>query len=286
MTRDPSPLSPAGPRDDGIRFDGYVLHRHPLSLWFGGKRVEVQRQSLELLDYLIDCHERVATREELIARFWSAEHLGADQNLNTCVKRLRKALIETGGSDLIETRSRVGYHFVGRPEASPAARRGGQASLLLASFGTLGAAVAAAFLIAAPHEPASPSRKNTALAHVRVAVPPGRNLCDTTLFPMFIDGLTENLVADLQSQAGGEVAFLKVGAGDTPFRTPEAPYVLDLTVRQMPDRTIANLTLLSSDDGEVLWARQMSEPTDLENYLKTQERLSSRLAHAFSARDS
>ncbi|MFN7111349.1 MAG: winged helix-turn-helix domain-containing protein [Brevundimonas sp.] len=285
MTPDRSPLSPAARRDGGLRFDGYVLHRHPLSLWFGGKRVEVPRQSLELLDYLIDCRERVATREELIARFWSAEHLGVDQNLNTCVKRLRKALIETGGSDLIETQPRVGYRFAGHPDASPATRRSGQARLLLASFGTVGAAVAAAFLIGAP-QPGPPPREKTALAQVRVAVPPGRNLCDTTLFPMFIDGLTENLVADLQTQSKGDMAFLKVGVGETSFRTPEAPYVLDLAVRQMPDRTIANLTLLSSDDGEVLWARQMSEPTDLENYLKTQERLSSRLAHAFSARDS
>lgn len=286
MTPDRSPLSPAAHPDGGLRFDGCVLHRRPFSLWFGGKRVEVPRQSLELLDYLIDCRERVATREELIARFWSAEHLGADQNLNTCVKRLRKALIEAGGSDLIETQSRVGYRFVGHPDASPAGRRTGQASLLLGSFGTVGVAIAAAFLIGAPHDPSSPPREKTTLAQVRVAVPPGRNLCDTTLFPMFIDGLTENLVADLQTRSGGEVAFLKVGADETSFRTPGAPYVLDLAVRQMPDRTIANLTLLSSDDGEVLWARQMSEPTDLENYLKTQERLSSRLAHAFSTRDS
>lgn len=286
MAPDHSPIWLPLCRDDGLRFDGYVLRRRPLSLWSEGRRVELPRQSLELLDYLICCRDRVATREELIAHFWSAEHRGADQNLNTCVKRLRKALIEAGGSDLIETHSRVGYRFVGDLEAASAPKRAIPASLLLASFGTASALAAATLFLSPPDGPGSPPHEKAAPAVVRVAVPPGRNLCDTTLFPMFIDGLTENLVADLQTQSGNEVAFLKVGAEDPSFRTLEAHYVLDLAIRQMPDRTIANLTLLSADDGEVLWARQISEPTDLDNYLKTQERLSSRLAHAFSVGDS
>ncbi|MBX9616130.1 MAG: winged helix-turn-helix domain-containing protein [Caulobacteraceae bacterium] len=286
MLLDRSPLRPVAHHDGRLRFNGYVLRRRPLSLWFGGNRVEVPRQSLELLDYLILCRDRIATREELIAHFWSSEHLGADQNLNTCVKRLRKALIGAGGADLIETRSRVGYRFVGDIDASSTPRRPGWTALLPAAFGAAGVAAAAALFISTPNAAEPPPYGKAAVAAVRVAVPPGRNLCDRTLFPMFVDGLTENLVADLQSRSGGEMAFLRVGATDPSFPTPGAPYVLDLAVRQMPDRTIANLTLLSAEDGEVLWARQMSEPTDVENYLKTQERLSSRLARAFSARDS
>lgn len=285
MTPDGRALRRAPLRDGGLRFDGYVLRRRPLSLWFDARRVDVPRQSLELLDYLIRCRDRAATREELIAHFWSTEHLGADQNLNTCVKRLRKALIETGGADLIETQPRVGYRFVGDLDAARKPRRAGWTSLLLASCGTAGAALAAAVFAGAPWAAPPPPHDTAAPAAIRIAVPPGRNLCDTTLFPMFIDGLTENLVADLQTGIGGEVTFLKVGSGASLLER-DAAYVLDLAVRQMPDRTIANLSLLSAEDGEVLWTRQMSEPTDLDNYLETQERLSSRLAQAFAVRDS
>lgn len=62
---------------------------------------------------------------------------------------------------------------------------------------------------------------------------------------------------------------------------PTAQYYLDLGVRQMPDRTIANLSLVSTATGEIVWTTQVDEPTDIGNYLSTQETLAARLARAF-----
>lgn len=271
--------------DRTTRFGGYVLATRPFGLSKDGEAVEAPRQSLELLDYLIARRGRVATRQELIARFWSTDHLGADQNLNTCVRRLRRALGED--ANLIETHARVGYRFVGQVDEAvaetPSARPFGRG---LEPFLSRAAAVAAlaltaagAWAVAGP----APSRVVAAPdAVVEIAVPPGRNMCETALFPMFAEGLRENLLADLQATAGDEVSFLKVGARDAGSPEP-APYVLDLGIRQMPDRTIANLSLVSVADGKVLWTRQIAEPTNVDNYLATQERLSSRLAEAFAA---
>lgn len=272
--------------DRTIRFGGYTLRTRPFSLSKAGEAVETPRQSLELLHYLIVRRDRVATRRELIARFWSTDHLGADQNLNTCVRRLRKALGEDAAS-LIETHARVGYRFVGQvdddaPESvagAPASRAPKRFLVQAAVVGALGLTLAGAWAAAGP----APSRAVAAPATaVAIAVPPGRNMCETALFPMFAEGLRENLLADLQAAAGEEVSFLKVGAHDDGSPEP-APYVLDLGIRQMPDRTIANLSLVSAADGKVLWSRQITEPTNVDNYLATQERLSSRLAEAFAA---
>lgn len=270
-------------RDCTTHFDGFVLCTRPFSLSRAGRPIDVPRQSLELLDYLIACRDRIATREELIDRFWSTGHLGADQNLNTCVRRLRKALAESDdAAGLIETHARLGYRFVGDIDARPAtpARRTNRAARLLpqaaAGFAAL-AACAWAIPMALSSEIGSAPRPPVE----RIAVPPGRNMCDTTLFPRFIDGLRENLISDLETSAGDDVSFLKVGSRET-----SASYFLDLGVRQMPDRTIANLSLISASDGEVVWTRQIAEPTNMDNYLVTQERLASQLATAFVQRDS
>lgn len=289
MTADQKDVDPAQFSDHTTRFGGYTLRTRPFGLFRDGEAVEAPRQSLELLDYLIARRGRVATRQELIARFWSADHVGADQNLNTCVRRLRKALGEDAAG-LIETHARVGYRFVGQVDAAAPGSdrvrpRGGSAGTFLARIaaaGALGSALAVAW--AAPAMP--PSRAvHAPPAAMEIAVPPGRNMCETALFPMFLEGLRENLLADLQASAGDDVSFLKVGSRDAGAPAP-APYVLDLGIRQMPDRTIANLSLVSAADGRVLWTRQIAEPTDVDNYLATQERLSSRLADAFAARAS
>lgn len=286
MTEDLEDGDSARFSDRTIRFGGYALGTRPFSLSKDGEAVETPRQSLELLDYLIARRGRVATRQELIARFWSTDHLGADQNLNTCVRRLRKALGEDAAS-LIETHARVGYRFVGQvddgaPESVRRAPARGVSRAFVAraaAAAVLGLTLASAWAAAGP----SPSRAVVAPATaVEIAVPPGRNMCEIALFPMFAEGLRENLLADLQAAAGDEVSFLKVAARDAGSPEP-APYVLDLGIRQMPDRTIANLSLVSAADGRVLWSRQITEPTNVDNYLATQERLSSRLAEAFAA---
>jgi DNA-binding winged helix-turn-helix (wHTH) protein/TolB-like protein len=286
MTADQHDGDSARFSDQTTRFGDYTLGTRPFSLSRDGEAIEAPRQSLELLDYLIARRDRVATRQELIERFWSTDHLGADQNLNTCVRRLRKALGEDAAR-LIETHARVGYRFVGRvDEGEPERARPAPPARLSKAFLSRAAAVAALGLtLAGAWAAAGPAPSRAVAAAptaVEIAVPPGRNMCETTLFPMFAEGLRENLLADLQATAGDEVSFLKVGAPAAGGEAP-APYVLDLGIRQMPDRTIANLSLVSAADGKVLWSRQITEPTNVDNYLATQERLSSRLAEAFAA---
>ncbi|MDJ0918459.1 MAG: helix-turn-helix domain-containing protein [Woeseiaceae bacterium] len=79
-----------------------------------GKRLPLTRQSGQLLGYLIENRDRTVPRDELIERFWSLDSIGADDRLNTCVRRIRSVIDANASTDsLIETRPRVGYQFVG-----------------------------------------------------------------------------------------------------------------------------------------------------------------------------
>lgn len=278
--------------DSAISFSGYVLSRRPLRLSRDGTPVEVPRQSLELLDYLIVHRGRVATRDELIERFWALDQVSADQSLNSCVRRLRRALGESGGdSELIETHPRVGYRFVGNvspqqiARAMPLWRR--PAFVSLAALALIGALVLTqqAQLIPAWRATNAGASLRAHKMPIAIAIPPGRNMCETTIFPMFLEGLRENLIADIYRWPGNDIALLRVDSRDDAEGHGEAQYYLDLGVRQMPDRTIANLALISTATGEISWATQLDEPTDVGNYLSTQETIAARLAEEFALRE-
>lgn len=279
------------PDDSAISFDGYVLSRCPLRLSRGGQPVDLPRQSLELLDYLITHRSRVATREELIERFWSLDLTSADQSLNTCIRRLRRALDESGSAAaLVETHPRVGYRFVGEvtPQqavrAIPIWRRPVFLSLAaLVLIGAMALAQWAPLIPARVAENGTPAGAQTTA--IAIAVPPGRNMCETALFPMFLEGLRENLIADIYRTSGGDISLLRAGSREAAELHATAQYYLDLGVRQMPDRTIANLSLVSTATGEIAWTTQLDEPTDFDNYLSTQEAIAARLAEAFALRE-
>jgi len=261
-----------------LTFKDYTLRLDPVSLTKCGEPIDISRQSLELLVYLVKHRDRVVTREELVAKFWSSDHMGADQNLNTCVRRLRKALDEPAGKmDFVETIPRVGYRFI----CDVTGIEGEAVDKTSRSYYSYTALAASILLIIGffafqigNNQDLPPISE----AKTLVAIPPGRNMCETVLFPNFLAGLRENLITDLYQSGSSQISLFKVATQDEITHSTSAEYYLDLGVRQMPDRTIANLSLVSIKSGEVVWTTQIDEPTNSENYLSTQEALSERLA--------
>ncbi len=111
------------------RFADYVLVVPDLTLRRDGADIRLNRQSLEVLAYLLRNRSRVVTREELIQAFWGRSPVGADARLNTCLRRIRTALHdERSAPDLIRTHPRVGYQFSGKAEERPVGAGGPEVS--------------------------------------------------------------------------------------------------------------------------------------------------------------
>jgi pimeloyl-ACP methyl ester carboxylesterase len=104
---------PAGTRH---RFDGFVLDVDRRELRFGDALRPTQPQVFDLLVYLVTHRERVVTKSELLAELWK-DAVVTDASLQRAVSLARQALARSGGAELIETRARRGYRFVGRVEA-------------------------------------------------------------------------------------------------------------------------------------------------------------------------
>lgn len=78
-----------------------------------GRIQTVSPQVFELLRYLIEEHERVVGKDELIERVWRGR-IVSDASLSTCVKLARQAIGDDGKRQAyIRTLPRRGYRFVG-----------------------------------------------------------------------------------------------------------------------------------------------------------------------------
>ena len=95
-----------------LHFGPFVVRRQARELWREDQRVELQRQSFELLLYLMDHAERVVPKEELLTQVWGTVHV-SDSVLARAVMKLRRALGDDGREpELIRTIHGVGYRFV------------------------------------------------------------------------------------------------------------------------------------------------------------------------------
>ena len=98
-------------------FGEFVFRRDDMRLLRNGAPVPFNRQSSEVLIYLIDHRDRIVTRAELIDRFWARAPSGADDRLNSCIRRIRAAIdIDGAAASQIEIRPRLGYRFTGAVE--------------------------------------------------------------------------------------------------------------------------------------------------------------------------
>ena len=78
----------------------------------GGVPVHLTRKPFQVLLYLVEHHDRLVTRRELLEQFWEG-HDVYDETLTKCVGAIRKALDDqTERPRFIETHWSEGYRFV------------------------------------------------------------------------------------------------------------------------------------------------------------------------------
>jgi two-component system response regulator RegX3 len=93
----------------GIRLD---QERHEVTV--RGQHVDLPLKEFELLEILMENHNRVLTRQTLIDRVWGYDYVGDTKTLDVHVKRLRARVEEDRHQPrLIVTIRGVGYRFDG-----------------------------------------------------------------------------------------------------------------------------------------------------------------------------
>lgn len=75
------------------------------------KRVELTLKEFELLQYLMENHTKVVTRDQLLNRIWGYDYDGETRTLDMHIRTLRQKLGEAGGQRIRTVRG-VGYRFV------------------------------------------------------------------------------------------------------------------------------------------------------------------------------
>lgn len=75
----------------------------------GSKSVELTKNEVKILSYLLKKRGTIVKRDSLMEYLWKQDYFVDDSTLNVNINRLRKKLEEIGKSGVIETRRGLGY---------------------------------------------------------------------------------------------------------------------------------------------------------------------------------
>jgi DNA-binding winged helix-turn-helix (wHTH) protein/tetratricopeptide (TPR) repeat protein len=91
-------------------------------LWQADRRIPLEPKPMAVLRYLLERHQRLVKKEELLSRLWGDVTVG-DAVLKTCLSQIRQALGDSSRAPrFIETAHRRGYRFIAHLESSPSSR--------------------------------------------------------------------------------------------------------------------------------------------------------------------
>lgn len=102
------------------RFGSFELDPRAFELREGGRVVHLERQVFEVLRHLVEHHERVVPKAELLDVVWGSRFV-SEATLASRLKQVRRALGDDGNRQaVIATVHGVGYRFVARVERADA----------------------------------------------------------------------------------------------------------------------------------------------------------------------
>ncbi len=79
------------------------------TLYIGEEEVDLTKNEMKILIYLMKHQGKIVAREELISYLWDTEEFVDDNTLTVNVSRVRTKLKEYGVEDLIRTKRGIGY---------------------------------------------------------------------------------------------------------------------------------------------------------------------------------
>lgn len=74
-----------------------------------GKAIEITKNEMRILSYLMERKGEIVSREDLMEYLWNSDYYVDDNTLSVNVTRIRKKLQELGIKNAIETRRGLGY---------------------------------------------------------------------------------------------------------------------------------------------------------------------------------
>lgn len=93
-------------------FADYELDEQLYQLSQAGEPLELERKVFDVLAYLVQHHDRLVTKEELLEKLWPEQVVG-EAALTRCITSARKALGDDGNrQEFIKTQYGRGYRFV------------------------------------------------------------------------------------------------------------------------------------------------------------------------------
>ena len=98
-------------KDDPIEAGGLRLDPMTHRVSGNGKTLELGPTEFRLLHYLMSNPERVHSRTQVLDRVWGDRVFVEDRTVDVHIRRLRRALSESGHEEFIQTVRGVGYRF-------------------------------------------------------------------------------------------------------------------------------------------------------------------------------
>lgn len=255
----------------------------------GTSEIKLRPKSFQVMQYLIEHHGRLVTREELMRAVWEDVAV-TDESLTKCIADIRKALVDHS-QEIIRTVTRRGFLFqaevrrIEPPQAAPQLLRfyaghsflGGRV-MLLAGL------VIFAFLLAVVWFQWRGRAFSRSPAFEAIAVLPLESLSDGADEQYLADGMTEALITDL-----GQASPLRVIARTSVNRYQKTKksiqeiarelnvdVVVEGTVAQSGDHVRVTANLIQVSPEQHIWAR--SYERDLRDVLALQNELAAAVA--------
>lgn len=95
--------------DHIITYQGIRLDTGRGCMEISGESVELTKNEMKILAFLIRNQGKIVTRDELIGYLWEAEEFVDDNTLTVNINRVRAKLREHGIKDMIKTKRGIGY---------------------------------------------------------------------------------------------------------------------------------------------------------------------------------
>jgi TolB-like protein len=225
-----------------LHFENQVLDVDRRELRRGGDLIALEPQVFDLLLFLVQNHDRVVSKDDLIASVWHGR-IVSDSTLTSRINAARKAVGDNGKAQrLIRTVARRGLRFVGqvaRDDASPAL---------------------ATDKLQSDH----PAEASPPLIADRpsIAVLPFENLSDDRALELIANGLAEDIIALLARVPG---FFVIARASSFIYRPGSIEvrhigielgvrYVVTGTARGSGGRVRVTIQLIEAESATQLWA--------------------------------